>query len=199
MAVRLLSVDDVQVSLNKSNRPTLVVMVMGRAATPGYQNIKLNVLEGELSPDHIFDLELVGDPPEGIVPQMVVPAHANLVITQDVDRIAGVIVHARTNNRTALTGPELASPPRTSSEPALGDILSRFGGLAAKFLPLGEGLTTLALGEQGFPTLAHILSEGSGPLALEKDVRSEIFRKPPGFEDFDPRERLGQRGPFGDR
>ena len=184
MSVRLLSVDDVQVTLNKTEPPTLLVVVSGSAATPGYSNIRLDVLEGDLSADRIFDLEFVGDPPTGIVPQLVVPAHANLVITQDVEKIAGVMVHARTNSRTALVG--AASFGLTPLHAGAGTAL-------------GEKLTTLALGEEGGPTIVHVFGEGSGPVFLEKDIRTEIFRKLPGFEGFDPRDQLGQRGPFGDR
>ncbi|MDI7863869.1 hypothetical protein MRS76_18105 [Rhizobiaceae bacterium n13] len=194
MSVRLLSVDDVQVTLNKSDPPTLLVMVSGRAATPGYTNVALNILEGDLSPDRIFDLELVGDPPEGIVPQVVVPVHANLVIAENVDKIAGVIVHARTNSRTALLNVEAG---QVSLNTTLPDFLERIGPAFPR-LPPGR-FTTLALGEEGWPTLADIFTEGTGPFALEKDIRNELLRKSPGFEDFDPRERLVQRGPFGER
>jgi hypothetical protein len=216
MTVRLLSIENVQLTLSKSNPPTLVVIANGRAATPGYTNIRLGILEGELSPDGIFDLEFVGEPPGGIVPQVVVPAHANLIIERDVERIVGVMVHARTNSITALVG---ASGPADAGA-GIGQAFT--GG--AKTLAIGEeGFSTLALGEEGPHTFAGPFSEGSGPFAMEtdarsffekdprvafekdprlvfeKDFRSEILRKPAGDEGFDPREGLIHRGPFGGR
>lgn len=206
--VRLLSVSSVDLALNKSNPPTLVVAVAGIAATPGYKNVRLEVTEGdELSPDGILDLELVGEPPKGIVPQMLTPAHANIIIERDVDRIVGVIVHARTNSMTAMLG--LARQPERMQ--------AMDGAVGLTPLPDGPNWPwpwpwgprfpphpwppypkTMALGEDGPWTMAMIGGEGSGPYFVEKDPRTETMFAQGGVVP-DPRDMYFGRNPFGGR
>ncbi|MBA70160.1 MAG: hypothetical protein CML30_14935 [Rhizobiales bacterium] len=204
--VRLLSVSSVDLSLNKSNPPTLLVVVAGLAATPGYQNVRLEILEKELSPDGIFDLELVGEPPSGVVPQVVTPAQANIVIEREVERIVGVMVHARTNSITRVLGA------------SAGRAFEAAGG-AVGLTPLPDGPypfpwprnpgvppfpwpwpprfpKTMAIGEDGPWTVALHPGEGSGPYFLEKDPRTENLFTADGGEGIDPYVGLN---PFGGR
>ncbi|MBP1850968.1 hypothetical protein [Rhizobium halophytocola] len=132
--VRILSVQSVELSLEKSDPARLVVIAMGIASTPGYTNVRLDSLEEELSSDGIFDLEFVGDPPDGIVIPKLTPVAASIVLDRDVDRIVGVLVHARTNQLLQL----LSRDPLTEKTLALGE----------------EMLTTFALGEENPTTLA---------------------------------------------
>ncbi len=200
--VRLFRVNSVSLALMKKEPPVLAVTAQGLAATPGYSNIRLNVLEGELSPDGIFDLELVGEAPDGIVPQMITPVTASTVIERDVAKIVGVIVHARSNNLTELLGSESGAAAFGGVQGAALDA-DLFGGIQ------GRPFTTLALGEEG-TTWPFRFSEGTGPFVMEKDFRiekefrfekdprPEVF-KPVGNEDFDPFGALTRRNPFGSR
>jgi hypothetical protein len=225
--VRLLRVNSIHLALMKREPPLLAVTVQGLAATPGYSNIRLNVLEDELSPDGIFDLELIGEAPDGIVLQVITPVTASIVIDRDVEKIVGVIVHARSNSLTELLGPGPGAVQQSEASAMAGmidpDIFSTIQ---------GRPLTTLAIGEEG-GTLPLRFTEGTGPfvvekdprvekelriekelrlekdfrlglekdfrLGLEKDPRVEGPMKPIGIEDMDPLSGLARRNPFGSR
>lgn len=196
MSVQLLSVNSVQIALNKSNPPTLVVIVEGRAATPGYRDVRLESLEGALSADGIFDLSLVGEPPDGIVAQVVVNVHASLVIDRDVDRIIGAMVHSRTNAMTALLSEgidPLAAVGATGGT-------SFFSDVVRPSFTIAEDFTSLALGEEGptfpfggeSPPQTFLRGEGSGPFAMEKfpfgegdpGFANDGVTDPPRFRDL---------------
>lgn len=103
---RVLSVTSVRISLQKSNPPTILVEATGKVGTPGWKNIDLVSIEDKLSDDGILDLELSGNPPsrDVLLPQVIRDVTGDFVITKDVERIVGVVVHARTNTMTALIG-----------------------------------------------------------------------------------------------
>lgn len=207
--VRLLSVSSVDLALNKSNPPTLLVVVAGLAATPGYKNVRLEILEKELSPDGIFDLALVGEPPDVPVPFVVTPAQANIVIERDVERIVGVIVHARTNSVTSMLG---SSAGRAAMEATGGAVgltplpdgpvpfpwpgTPRFPPFPWPWPRLPRFPKTMAIGEDGPWTIALNPGEGSGPYFLEKDPRTENMFTADGGEGIDPYVGLN---PFGGR
>jgi hypothetical protein len=145
--VRILSVDSVSIQMGPSDPPQAVITAHGLATTPGWTNVRLNPLEKKLSADGIFDLELVGDTPDGIVPQVLTPVQGSFMMKEDVARLVGVRIEARSNHLThLLPGPTAAgAAPKTA------------------FLA-EEGMTTMALGEEfGGPQPTTILGgEESG-------------------------------------
>jgi len=189
--VRALSVTSVQLLLQKSNPPKLVVLEAGKVGTPGWRNISLERLEDKVSDAGILDLELVGTPPTGIVPQVVTDIAADLVIEDEVERIVGVAVHARTGVVTQLREGSGAAAGTAAFASAAGiggsDRLTTLAigeetqfpklawekqpfGPAEKF-PIGE---KLALGEKlPLETQAMIGGE-SGPLTLEKNPFNDL-------------------------
>lgn len=126
--MRIYQVSSIRLTLMKSQPPQLLVEVDGFTATPGWKELELVPLEKKLSADGILDLEFVGKPPSGIVAQVLRPVSADIVITDEVEKIVGVMVHARDNKLTTFFGggPEAA---------AMG----------------GGRFTTLALGEETSP------------------------------------------------
>lgn len=133
--VRVLTINSVRLSLQKSNPPTILVEADGTVGTPGWKNLDLVPMEDPVSADGILDLEFVGTPPTGIVIQVIRPVTADFIITADVEKIVGVVVHSRTNSVTQLlsvaTNPGGPSPgiPRFGVDP--------------------NAFTTLAIGEEG--------------------------------------------------
>ncbi|WP_299047436.1 hypothetical protein [uncultured Tateyamaria sp.] len=221
MSVRLLEVQSVILQALPGDKPSVSVTVQGVAATPGYGNVRLNPLEKVLSDDGILDLEFIGDPPDGIVAQVVTPAMASMVITEDVDRLVGVRVEARTNAMTELLQMMAARQANIAAGPA--GLTPVPGGPIPKTLPIQEEAKTLALFEEGKTALrfeegktfvrfeegktAALFEEGKTPLIFEeqKPVFGETDPrvddpKPPFGEDKAPfGEDFGFRNPFGGR
>lgn len=198
--VRLLSVQSVELYVQETPQPSLTVVVSGSAATPGYTNIRLNSLEDELSPDGIYDLEFVGDAPEHIVPPVVVPASASFVITQDVNRILGVLVQARTNQASAFVqnhAPGNLAHLRFRDSDIFRDV-GVFKHRIGETFPIGENPITMVFGEGGHHTFAGGNGESSPVASMEKPPGMEDL-KFAGVETFDPIVNLIRRGPFGVR
>lgn len=147
---RLYSIDSIQLSMNEADPPQLVVTAIGQATTSGWNDIALEPLESELSPDRILDLALVGTPPADVVFPALVPAIAHFVWTEAAERVIGVTVHARTNTLTQLVAHQ-GQQSRQFTTLALGEE----GGHQVPAPPPPPpgpqhgGFTTLALGEEG--------------------------------------------------
>lgn len=184
-SVRLLSVSRITVALNKKNPPVLLVSVEGTAATPGYTNIRLERIEKELSPDRIYDLQLVGDPPTGIVPQIIRPVIADALIDEQfVEQIIAINVHARTNQMTEF----LISDP---VGPSIMEAQNGWGGSMGFPSPFP---TTFSVGEEGpLPSTRMLGEEGSMPttFAIGEEMRHTVFLpgegNKPFFGETDPR------------
>lgn len=149
---RVLSVGYVQLSLQKSNPPTILVDAGGSVGTPGWKKLDLVPMEKVVSSDGILDLEFVGTPPSDPVIQRVTQVTADFVIDKDVDKIVGVVVHSRTNSITQLLSSDGSGWPGGGSLAAA--TMARFD---------AGNLTTLAVGEEG----THPAGE-SHPLPIEK-------------------------------
>lgn len=210
---RVLSISSVQLLLQKSNPPTLVVLVKGKVGTPGWKNIALERLEAVLSDDGILDLAMVGTPPAGIVVQVVTDVSADLVIDSDLDRLIGVAVHARDGVVTQLLEnggePTLsgAALPGRLTTLALGEEgqglkvpweklpLEKHPGWPGEKFPLGE---KTPLGEK-LPLETQAIGGGeSSPLGLEKNPLSDVSvggRSFPG-EDVSLEDMLIRMSPF---
>ena len=102
--VALYEVTSVSLHLQKSSPPSLLILVTGRAMSTGWRNLTLRPLESTISAYGLYDLELAGDPPTGISLPWITPVQVDFVVESDVDKIKGVIIHARTNKLTALIG-----------------------------------------------------------------------------------------------
>lgn len=185
---RILSLSSVDLLVNRTDPPSLVIRVQGTTGTPGWKNIRLEPLEKTLSADGIMDFEVVGDAPDGIVIQVLSPVMADEVWTKDVEKIIGVAVHSRTNALTQLVNSHPVPAPLPFGG-ALPDFAARFGGE-----PVGSGqVTTLALGEEGggklplFDTSFAIGEEGSiplqwgetPPLSVPVEMRVDLGKMPP--------------------
>lgn len=104
--VRFFSVDSISLQLLKSEPPQLAIAVTGLATTTGWTSPELRTIEDEVSPDGILDLEFAGVPPSGIVLQVLTPMAAQLVWEKDVNKVAGVKIHARVNEAVELLQPQ---------------------------------------------------------------------------------------------
>ncbi len=165
--MRIFQVDSVEIQVAESDPPQAVITVHGTATTPGWTNVRLDPLEKTLSADGIFDLELVGEPPDGIVPQVLTGVMASFVLKKDVERLVGVKVDARTNSVTQLLQHVLQASAGRVAGPAFTTFA--VGEETPTTLALGEEggpvPTTLALGEEGGPTPTTLaLGEEGGPI-----------------------------------
>ncbi|MEM6384778.1 MAG: hypothetical protein AAF718_00950 [Pseudomonadota bacterium] len=222
-SVRVLAVQSITLQAMPGDKPSVAVSVQGMAATPGYSNLRLKSLEKKLSADGILDLEFLGDPPDGLVTQVVTPVMASTVITEDVDRLVGVNVVARTNEMLELIQMAMARQAQAQPAGGLTGLTPVPGGPIPKTLPIVEEAKTAAQFEEGKTPFrfeevktaaifeevktAAIFEEGKTPLVGEeqKPVFGETDPrvddpKPPFGEDKGPfGEDFGFRNPFGGR
>lgn len=140
---KIFSVNSVQLQILKSNPVQILVVAHGMAATSGWKNIDLVPIKGSEG-DGVLDLEFVGTPPAGISLPVLTPVTGDFVIEDGADKLAGVMVHARTNNMTALVSGERGQATSPGG-PSAG--VSRF--MAMADVAGAQGLTTLAVGEEG--------------------------------------------------
>ena len=187
--VRVLTVNSVRLSLQKSIPPAILVEADGTVGTPGWKNFDLVPLEDPVSADGILDLEFVGTPPTGIIIQVPRPASADFIITNDVDKIVGVVVHARNGSVTqllSLPNVELPSPPLPGS-------LTTFavGEEGPRSFFTGEITKSFTIAEEGGPFFTQAVGE-TPPTPLNV----ELMKPPIADIQFTiPRERLPGVGP----
>ena len=210
--MRILQVNSVDVQIMPGDKPQAVITVQGVAGTPGWTNVRLEPLEKKLSADGIFDMEFVGDPPDGIVIQVLTPVSASFVMKSDVERLVGVKVEARTNSVFQLVaqpvaaqqavGPAGLTPVPGGPVPKTFPIFEEnpktffFGEEDPSTFPRWEEFKTLAQFEENPKTL--LIVEEQKPVFGETDPRVDDPAGPfgntgPVGEDF------GFRNPFGQR
>jgi hypothetical protein len=147
--VRILEVQQIRYSFLKSMPPKLMIEARGIVSSMGWSDIKLVSMEKKLSDDGILDLEFVGKPPKDIVGQVITEVMASILIEDDVEKIHGILVHARTNKSLQMIGEATNS-------------------LSADFeLQKYEHMTTMAIGEEDkFPpiTTFEFGEEGKSPI-----------------------------------
>lgn len=151
--VRILEVQQIKYSFLKSMPPKLMIEARGIVNTMGWSDIKLVPMEKKLSDDGILDLEFVGKPPKEAAGQKITEVMASILVEEDVEKIHGILVHARTNNLLQMIG-EVASSVSADFEPQ-------------KY----EHVTTMAIGEEDkFPpiTTFEIGEEGKSPFLGEE-------------------------------
>ena len=177
--MRVYEVDKVRLSILKSNPPKLSIVAIGKVTSTGWRNPQLNPLEAKLSPDGILDVEFVADPPSGVSLPVLTEIVADLLWEGDVERVIGVRVVARTNEKT-----EIIQQADDLTTLAIGEETRGF-------------LTTHALGEEDFPPRKWWIGETNPVFDIHKPIMGE---KQPFGEDFDPIDALVRpRNPFGHR
>ncbi len=182
--MRVFSVEDISLTILKSNPPKLSIVAKGKVTSTGWRNAELVPLEKKLSPDGILDVEFVADPPDGIALTVMTDTVADMIWEDDVERLIGVRVVARTNEKTEL----LAQLPDVTTF-ALGE-------------EAGTGFTTLALGEEsGALKIPQFEKWPMGETRPWTDIHKPFMReKQPFGEDFERIEALVRpRDPFGGR
>lgn len=99
MRIRVLTVDRIDLRVSTAG---LYAFVEGTVPTPGWTNLILAPMETVLSSDGVLDLEFVGDPPDPpIMSPKPVPVSTHTWIPSksfEINRLVGVLVHARRNN-----------------------------------------------------------------------------------------------------
>ena len=222
--VRIFTVNEIQFHHADDTSGSVVISVIGTAATPGYKEVDLRPLEDEISADGIFDMELVGKPPNRAVPQVLTPVTASY-IWEEKAQLVGVRVVARSNELTQLvtkTATATIDPSRLSEAArlphdfttlALGEEMPTtlaFGeeggstifrgeeGPGPGTLAIGEGPTTLAFGEEGQKTQA-LGEEGPKPFFGETDPRVDDPTGPIGENQGSGLFNIGMRNPFTSR
>ena len=105
---KITQVDSVSVTYIKKNPPQLKIEAHGKAASMGWTQPTLSPhVYIQPPPDGIYDFDFDAVPPTGIVPQVLTPISAELVLTEIPKGMKGVRVHAKTNSKGAkLEGPK---------------------------------------------------------------------------------------------
>jgi len=95
-------VDRVSLALIKTNPPKLSIDAKGMAASMGWSNPTLVPrVYVQPPPDGIYDYDFQAKPPTGIVPQVLTPISATLVVPEIPTGLKGVRVHSKTNSKVA--------------------------------------------------------------------------------------------------
>jgi hypothetical protein len=101
---RVMDVKSVDIAILKINPPLLFVGASGEVPTTGWTNIRLEPYFYIVPPkDGIWDFDFVGNPPTGIAGDVVLPAHASIVLPLP-KWLKGVRVHAAQNSMEAVLG-----------------------------------------------------------------------------------------------
>jgi hypothetical protein len=129
------------------------VTVHGYAVTSGWTDPALVPLEKKLSADGILDLDFVGTPPDSINMPVLSPQTAELVWSDDVDRLVGVRVVSRTGDVVRLIDRQAAQATTPASETTQIAGEGQHPHFAAAAMA-GGGATTMATGEEGPPPIS---------------------------------------------
>jgi hypothetical protein len=95
--VRLVSVDDVSVVINKSNPPTVSITVNAQAPTPNFTELQLTPRIGDPK-DLIFAFDAKGRPPQDMTIQVVTPVTFTVEYSDaPIDKIGVIEVNGMSN------------------------------------------------------------------------------------------------------
>jgi hypothetical protein len=109
MAKLIYSVQEVHLSLLKSEPPKLHIAAKGTVTTTGWTHPRLRPRFNIHHPpaDGIFEFDFAATPPTGIVLPTLMPIQAAFIMDPAPDKIVKVIVHSRTNSAEGkLPAPE---------------------------------------------------------------------------------------------
>jgi hypothetical protein len=95
--VELVSIDDVNVAINKSDPPTVAITVNAQAPTPNYTELQLTPRVGDPN-DEIFAFDAKGRPPQDMTIQVVTPVTFTVEYSgAPIDKIGVVEVNGMSN------------------------------------------------------------------------------------------------------
>jgi len=101
--VLILEVQNVKLTIYKTNPPTLHILAEGVVPTPGYKNPTLiPYVYVQFPPDGIWDFSFVADQPDGPVQQVLSPICATYNWEGYPEKLKGVRIHSSTNSVEAL-------------------------------------------------------------------------------------------------
>lgn len=105
---KIARIDSVSVTYIKKNPPQLKIEAKGQAASMGWTNPTLSPrVYIQPPPNGIYVYDFVATPPTGIVPQVLTPISAELVLTEIPKGMKGVRVYSKSNSKEAkLEGPK---------------------------------------------------------------------------------------------
>ena len=103
--VLILEVQNVKLTVYKTEPATLHILAEGVVPTPGYKNPTLApYVYIQFPPDGIWDFSFMADQPDGIVQQVLQPICATYIWEGYPEKLKGVRVHSSTNSVEALIG-----------------------------------------------------------------------------------------------
>jgi hypothetical protein len=104
---RVMEVKAARAVIVKTNPPGLLADANGEVPTAGWTNIRLEPFFYVVPPaDGIWDMDFVGDPPTGIVAQVVLPVSASITLPAP-HWLKGVRIHAAQNELEVKVGKEV--------------------------------------------------------------------------------------------
>ena len=117
---KILSVENVEFALTKSNPPSLIISAFGTTSTPGWTNLQLQPLWNRTHPpkNGVYEFAFTGTPPANIVIQVldnVGPVSHTLSPVETMD-CKKVIVHAATNCVTEERSIDSGNEPNPDPE-----------------------------------------------------------------------------------
>lgn len=91
----ILDIQEIHLSILKSNPPKLAITVNGIVPTGGWQNPELvEYVYVQPPPDGIYDFDFIAEAPQGIVTQALSPILVFHVWDGEVENIKGVRIHS---------------------------------------------------------------------------------------------------------
>ena len=103
---KILAVQEVRISLLKSNPPQLIVSASGLTSSPGWTDARLVPGAAQPSPGELH-LDFVANPPRELAPWVLMVVSANILIPEGVEDLARVVVHASSNQQDVALSSEL--------------------------------------------------------------------------------------------
>ena len=100
---KIYGVTSVSLAILESQPPKLAITLAGNCNTSGWKNFGIEPRIYVVPPaDGIWDADLVGDKPGGIVLEVLTPMHASAIWPTIPAELKGVRIHAATNSMTAM-------------------------------------------------------------------------------------------------
>lgn len=133
-------VDNVEITLLKSNPPKLSITATGRVQTAGWTNPSLSQVTYVVQPsDGIQDLMFNATEPSGTSVQVISPISATAIMNDPPEWLRGVRVHAASNKKEALLSKSIEASPHAASKS--GSTCEKTGTLETGIVAIG-GETT---------------------------------------------------------
>lgn len=113
---KLSSVHMVDLSVLRTDPPSLVIAAMGSSSSTGWSDAKLEPIPVDgLPADGIYEFNFVATPPVGVALQSMVPQFASLTLSPIPADLKGVRVNSSGNSQEAMLGSEFLDIPASMS------------------------------------------------------------------------------------